>query len=143
MRLNVSTGQQCVRDFFVLINQNLLNWPDVYNFFAFQIINSTTCSDCGHRSASETTEIYEEISVPPHQSSFKVYVEQIFNEATVVDSFCSDYCKKAGRGERRHTLKSIANTKYITILLSRAIETAQGFKLVNNQFKSTDTIELR
>ena len=60
-RLNMRTGQQCVRDFFVLINENLLNWPFVYTFLAFQVITSTTCLNCGLRSESETTQLYEEM----------------------------------------------------------------------------------
>ena len=42
MRLNLRSGQQCVRDFFVALKENLLSWPDVYNYLAFQMVNSTT-----------------------------------------------------------------------------------------------------
>ena len=80
------TGQQCVRDFFVLINENLLNWPDVYTFLAFQVITSTTCLNCGLRSESETTQLYEEMQVPPDQSTLKLHVDQIFNETLTVES---------------------------------------------------------
>ena len=78
-RLNLRSGQQCVRDFFVLLNENLLNWPDVYNYFAFQMVTSTTCVSCGKRSESESTQIYEEMPVPRDGSNLKCYVEQFFN----------------------------------------------------------------
>ena len=32
-RLNLRSGQQCVRDFFICLNENLVNWPDVFSFF--------------------------------------------------------------------------------------------------------------
>ena len=49
-RLDLRRGQQCVRDFFVAINENLLSWPDIYTYFTFQIVTSTTCSNCKMRS---------------------------------------------------------------------------------------------
>ena len=72
LRLNLRSGQQCVRDFFVALKENIVNWPDVYDNFEFQMVNSTTSSNCGFRSQSELTQIYEEMEVPPNQSSLKL-----------------------------------------------------------------------
>ena len=33
--LNLSTGQQCVRDFFICLKENMENWLDVYQMFDF------------------------------------------------------------------------------------------------------------
>ena len=142
-RLDVRSGQQCVRDFFVLMNENLENWPDVYAFFAFQMITSTTCTDCGLSSQSESTQMYEEMQVPPDQSFLKHYLEQSFNEGSIVESYCQDGCKKKGTGEKRTTLKSVDNSKLIIIILSRAIETNEGYKLVRNRVKSMNGIFIR
>ena len=142
-RLDLRKGQQCVRDFFVALNENLISWPDVYNFFAFELITSTTCSQCGMRSESEALQIYEEMQVPPDQSNLKNYVEQFFNESVTVDSQCQDGCKQKGRGERRTTLKSIENSKFIVLIFSRAVDSGHGYKLVKNVVTSTDPVKLR
>ena len=37
LRLNLLSGQQCVRDFFLCLNENFLSWPDVFLSFGFKI----------------------------------------------------------------------------------------------------------
>ena len=44
VHLNLESGQQCVRDFFFCIQQNLKNWPDVYSQFSFALNHSTRCN---------------------------------------------------------------------------------------------------
>ena len=143
LRLNLRSGQQCVRDFFVALNENLLNWPDVYNYFAFQMIASTTCSNCHLRSESESTQTYEEMPVPKDQSHLKFYVEQFFNESSFVDSHCQEGCGVSGQGIRRTQLKSTRNSKFIILIFSRAVDSGQGFQLVTNRLVSTDTLQIR
>ena len=142
-RLNLRRGQQCVRDFFVLINENLLSWPDIYNYFAFQLITSTTCSACRMRSESESTQIYEEMPVPPDQSSLKFYAEQFFNESLIVESYCQDGCKERGWGERRTTLKSSRDSKFIILIFSRAVHSEWGYQLNTSSVICTDPIKIR
>ena len=48
LRLDLKSGQQCVRDFFLCLNENLLSWPDVYSTFGFEITHSTKCCSCHH-----------------------------------------------------------------------------------------------
>ena len=63
-RLDLSRGQQCVRDFFVALNQNMINLLDVYNLFVFEMVSSTTCTRCKKRSQSESLHFYGEMDVP-------------------------------------------------------------------------------
>ena len=142
-RLNLRTGQQCVRDFFVLLNENIFSWPDIYAFFAFQIVTSTTCSSCKMRSESESTQIYEEMPVPPDQSSLKFQAEQFFNESLIVESQCQDGCKERGLGERRTTLKSCRDSKFIILIFSRAVDSELGYQLVTNSVICTDPLTIR
>ena len=65
MRLDLRRGQQCVRDFFICLNENLQSWPDVYSTFAFQLAHSTECLTCKHINQHETNQPYFEIPVPP------------------------------------------------------------------------------
>merc|ERR1712055_1046999 len=37
LRLNLGVGQQCVRDFFLCMRENRLNWLDLYTFFQHKI----------------------------------------------------------------------------------------------------------
>ena len=48
LRLNLISGQQCVRDFFLCLNENMMNWPDVFSAFAFKISHSTECCSCNY-----------------------------------------------------------------------------------------------
>ena len=50
MYLNLMTGQQCVRDLFICIKENMENWLDVYGMFSFITVNLTICSACRYRS---------------------------------------------------------------------------------------------
>ena len=141
-RLDLSKGQQCVRDFFVALNQNLVNWPDVYNLFSFEIVTSTTCQRCKNLSQSETLQIYEEMQVPVDQSNSKFHIEEFFNGSTTVESNCRR-CKEVGPGERRTRLKSCRESKFIILIFSRAIQAEHGYQLVQNNVTSTDPVLIR
>ena len=143
MRLNLKSGQQCVRDFFVALKENLLSWPDVYNYFAFQMVNSTTCSNCGRKSQSEVIQIYEELDAPENHSTLKWSVEAFFNGSTVVDSFCANGCKFKGKGIRRTTLKSTRDTRFLVLIFSKAVHVEHRATLVENEMDCTDTIDIR
>ena len=127
----------------MVLNENVINWPDVYNYLSFQLITSTTCSKCKKRSESESIQIYEEMPVPPNQSNLKCYVEQIFNGSTAVETHCQDGCKVLGQGERRTTLKSTKDSKFIILILSRAVAIPEGYKLVTNSVICTDPVQIR
>ena len=95
------------------------------------------------RSESESNQIYEEMQVPEDQSHLKFYVEQFFNESSIVDSHCQEGCRVSGQGTRRTTLKSTRDSKFIILIFSRAVESGHGFHLVTNRLVSTDTLEIR
>ena len=142
-RLDLRAGQQCVRDFFVALQENLVNWPDIYCFFAFQVVNSTKCLNCSKISASEATMMYEELEVPSDESSLRIGIEQFFNGAEIVDHHCNEGCKKHGYGEKRTTLKSIKDTKFIILILKRAVFSETGIHLAENNVLCTEPAEIR
>ena len=107
------------------------------------MINSTTCSNCGCRSQSEVTQNYEEMNVPPDQSKLKFFVEELFNGSTVLEYFCEDGCKMRCQGIRRTALKSTKDTKFIILILSRAMITVNGIELVDNKVTCTDDVNIR
>ena len=143
MRLDLLRGQQCVRDFFVCLNENLLSWPDVFSFLSFEMTNSTTCSLCHHRNESNVTQLYVELQVPPTNSNLKDFVEDSFNEGTEVGRNCQDGCKQFSVGSHRSTLADIDKTQFIIIILTRGVQTLDGYHLVRNEVHSTDDIFIR
>ena len=60
LRLDLISGQQCVRDFYLCLNENFLSWPDVYSTFGFKITHSTTCNSCNFVNQSEIAQMYLE-----------------------------------------------------------------------------------
>ena len=79
LRLNLLNGQQCVRDFFVCLHQNITNWPDVCSMLNFSTTRSTTCLGCNKVFSVETNQIYLELDVPPENSNLNQIIEEYFN----------------------------------------------------------------
>ena len=125
------------------LQENLMNWPDIYSYFAFQVVNSTRCLSCNTRNTSEATVMYEELDVPADESSLRINVEHLFNGAEIVDYHCEDGCKKYGYGEKRTTIKNIRDTKFIILILKRAVISETGIHLKDNNVICTDPSEIR
>ena len=87
--------------------------------------------------------MYQEMEVPPDQSHARTHIEEFFNSSSAVEYHCEDGCKVRGQGERRTTLKSCRDTKFIIIIFSRAIASQHGYQLVKNNVSSTDPIVIR
>ena len=94
LRLNLISGQQCVRDFFLCLEENLLNWPDVYSCFGFKLTHSTKCCSCSHGNQSQTTQMYVEIQVPHDNSNLNDKVEEYLNTSSLVGLYCENFCEK-------------------------------------------------
>ena len=143
MRLNLISGQQCVRDFFLCLNENLLNWPDVFSQFGFQITHSNECSSCKSSTSSETMQIYIELAVPPHGSNLSDYIEDYFNGNSTVGAFCQNECKRFGPSEQRSSMTKVAETEFFIVVLTRAVETLDGYQLCDREVKATNDVLIR
>ena len=70
LKLNLGTGQQCVRDFFVCLRENRESWPDVYTYLNYNVQDTNRCRNCGNISSNvKREEIYTEISCPLDESN--------------------------------------------------------------------------
>ena len=143
LHLDLGRGQQCVRDFFICLGENLVNWPDVYSQFSFVLTNSTVCSLCNYRNSYETNQLYLEIPVPPNGSDLKNYVEEVFNEGASVLRHCRDRCNILSQKIERAELNNSDMAKFLIIILSRGIETLDGYRLVENKINSTHEVTIR
>ena len=142
-RLDLSNGQQCVRDFFLCLNENMINWPDVFSTLAFQLTHSTECLSCKHKIHSETTQLYLDLPVPPSNSNLKDYVEDFLNEGSTIGLHCQEGCEEFTQKVKRTTLTTSDEAGYLTVILSRGIETLDGFQLVKHKIKATEDINIR
>ena len=93
-RFDLRSGQQCVREFFLCLNENILDWPDVASMFSFSLTHLSQCASCGHENSSETTQLYIEMQVPPDGTALKMQVEDYLNEGSCLFYFCSEGCNK-------------------------------------------------
>ena len=141
-RLDLYSGQQCVRDFFVCLSQNILCWPDVCSSFNFTITHSTECCACNNVNTSETNQLNIEIPVPPDNSNLHEFVEEFFNIGELV-AFKCESCKKFAQTERRSKLTNGSESEFIIVILQRVIETLDGFELVKNRTILTENVFIR
>ena len=140
VHLDLSTGQQCVRDFFLCLNENSLNWADVHKFLSFDTLDSTICNRCQNENRIENKEIYLEMEVPPNGSNLGPQVEQYFNDSYFVEYTC-DLCEFQ-LAEKRLFLKSANETNFITVLLRRSVQGEDGNEIVVNKINALDDIKL-
>ena len=141
-RIDLSSGQQCVRDFFLCLQANFLNWPDIWLSLVFDITHSSTCSSCNRVQSSETRQMFLELPVPPANSSLSDHIDEYFNNSYMVGVFC-DVCQNLVQVEKSSRMTKIRDTEFLTVILTRAQETLDGFKLVENEVISTNNISIR
>ena len=140
LRLNLLTGQQCVRDFFLCLNENVMNWPDVFSSFGFKITHSTKCCSCRNVNQSETTQMYVELQVPPDGSDLKTHLEEFFNASSLVGRFCENGCKKFVQAKQTSSITRTAETDFFIVILTGAIETDDGYQLNSNKVTATKDV---
>ena len=83
------------------------------------------------------------MSVPQHNSQLDEYIENFFNDKSRVENNCTESCKKLTLGEKRSTLTSVEDSKFITIILSRAVQTLDGYAFNQNKTVATSKILIR
>ena len=142
LRLDLLSGQQCVKDFFICLQENTLSWPDVSSILNFNVTESTECCACNSFTSSETTQLYVEIEVPPDNSHLNNSVEEIFNISELFAMNCEN-CKKLVQKEKRLQLTTASESEFITVILRRTVETLDGYELNKHRIISTDDVFIR
>ena len=141
LRLNLISGQQCVRDFLLCITQNHISWPDVYSCLSFSTNYLSRCTLCKDETKWNLIQTYIELDVPEVNSSLHTVIEQYFNESSVSKNFCES-CRSDVEKVRRNQITSIEDTPFITVILRRAVDSQYGMKLNKNAVISTNDISL-
>ena len=142
-RFNLRSGQQCVRDFFICLHENLLNWPDVYSIFTFKTTHSSKCTQCGHENNLETTQNYIEMQCPSDDSDLRAEVEDYLNGSSSRLYKCEEVCKRLREKTISLKITNTAESQLLTVVLTRGIETLDGYKFLDNRVDATKDIFLR
>ena len=141
VHLNIRTGQQCVRDFFTCLNENIHHWIDVYEFIAFHTVDTTMCLQCNYENEQTQRQMYLEMEVPPNGSSLGQFVEEQLNGSYHVDYKC-EVCNLNSKAEKRWILNSIEETNYITIILRRTVQEDGENVILRNQINAVEDIRI-
>ena len=139
--LNLGSGQQCVRDFFICLNENVSNWIDLYEFICFHTVDTTMCLQCQHKNESHQRQIYIEMEVPPEGSTLSNFVEEQFNGSYLVDYNCES-CNMSSEAEKRLVLNSVENTNFVIVLLRRSVLGDEGNRIIKNKINAVDNLRL-
>ena len=67
--------------------------------------------------------MYVELQVPPDKSNLNDYIEEYFNNSSLVGSFCENGCQRLNDADKSSKVTQTAGTEFITVILTRAIET--------------------
>ena len=91
----------------------------------------------------DTEQMYIELDVPEDGSSLNNHVEDYLCTSSLMGFNCENGCKKFNQFERRSTVTKIEQTEFIIILLSRAVETLDGYQINTNKVIATNDIFIR
>ena len=142
-RLDLISGQQCVRDFFICLKENVESWPDVFSCFGFQLTHTTNCIACNHTNQHETTQMCIELDVPPDNHELTQSIDDFLNTSSLVGMVCENQCQRFVQKEKSSILTSTAETEFLLVILNRVTETMDGYHLNPNRTISTQDVYIR
>ena len=142
-RFNLLAGQQCIRDLFMCLQVNHLSWPDIANNFIVSTTYSSVCCSCNGKVQHVKEEMYVELPVPPNNTNLNDHIEEYFNTGELVGRPCEDGCRRFVQGEARNQLTLGSQTKFLLVLLSRAMDSNEGGRINTNKTIATNDLFIR
>ena len=143
LHFNLQEGQHCIRDFFICLQENQISWPDVSSQFVFSTSYTSICCGCNYEFKTETDHPYLHLQIPPDNANLNEYIEEYFNTSALVGRVCEDGCRKFTQAETRNQLTSAADSKFLIVLLTRAVETEGGYEINRNKIIATNDVFIR
>ena len=140
-RENILTGQQCARDFFIILAENKASWLDLYTLFHHVTIQTLTCPNCKRESSNRSSDLYRELACPPDGGKLRNFLQLQFNCVEKVDFLCEEGCKKRGKFKKRLKFVSEESSEFLLVVLTRGI--AQGMNNYNNRITVTDNVTIQ
>jgi hypothetical protein len=87
--------------------------------------------------------MFVEMPVPQDDTSLDSHVSDQFNCSSLVGVFCEDGCQQLVQVEKSSKLTLARDSEFLTVILTRAVETLDGFTLVKNEVISTNDVFIR
>jgi DNA-binding transcriptional regulator of glucitol operon len=84
-----------------------------------------------------------ELQVPPDNSNLSDCIEDYFNTSALVGRFCENGCQSFVQSEKRSRVSRNAETEFLVFILTRAIETMDGFQLNKSKVTATNDVFIR
>ena len=84
--------------------------------------------------------MYVEIQVPHDNSNLNDKVEEYLNTSSLVGLYCEHFCEKFVQVEKSSKLSSVAETEFLIVVLTRGIETMDGFKMIKHRTVPTNYV---
>ena len=137
-------GQQDSKDLFLCLDENMNDWPDVFNFFKVSTITSTTCGSCGYvsqqeREDTDTTSIM--LSCPISSTNLKTFIEDEMNSVEKVNGWKDQNgCGQITTGNVRKRICNIMNKKYLIFILRRLIRIGDELEIIDTEVKINDDL---
>ena len=82
------------------------------------------------------------MSVPPESSNLNECIEDYFNTSSLEGLNC-DVCHNFSQVEKRSQLSLSGETDFFIVILTRAVQTLNGFKLDTNKTTPTNDVFIR
>ena len=92
---------------------------------------------------SETDQMFVEMRVPLDNTNLSDSVEELFNGSTTVGRFCDGICQRFAQAEQCSMLSLARDAEFFIVILTRAVETLNGFKLIESQTIPTADVHIR
>jgi hypothetical protein len=87
--------------------------------------------------------MYVELRVPPDNTNLSDCIEEFFNTSSLVGVHCETNCGSLVKAEKSSKVTCTADTEFITVMLTRAVETLDGFKINKNRTIATNDVLIR
>ena len=81
--------------------------------------------------------------VPPDSCELSQSIDDYLNTSSLVDLRCESKCQRIVQKEKTSILTSNEETNFLLVILSRAVETVDGYRFNQNRTISTNDVFIR
>ena len=147
--LDLASGQQCVRDFFLALSENEQAWPDVFDLFKFQLTEETRCGNrrCNKlNSSTHRPQIHLEMEVPAMNTDLSQRLDEELNTSLTVEGYHCEVedggCGKRLDAQHSTMVHSITDKNFLIVVLRRVREGLHGREINNDVISATDDVQI-
>ena len=83
------------------------------------------------------------MQVPSNNMELSDAIQEMFNIKSLVARFCEDGCQSFAQAESSSSIKLVDETEFFIVILTRAVETLDGYELVEDDIIATNEVLIR